>query len=66
MEGQRLVGPKEAAEYLTVSERTLASWRNYRRGPTFRKLGKATRYAIEDLDSFLSQAVVATKPTRAV
>jgi excisionase family DNA binding protein len=44
---------KRAAEYLGLSEHTLARWAVTRMGPPFSKVGSRTRYKIADLDAFL-------------
>ena len=45
----RLWRPKEAAEYLGLSEATLAKKRSCGGGPPYRKLGRAVRYSPDDL-----------------
>lgn len=42
----------EAAEYLRLSPRTLDRWRWAGRGPKFKKVGGAVRYARSDLNDF--------------
>ena len=42
----------EAAEHLGLSPRTLERWRVTGEGPRYRKLGRAVRYSIEDLEAF--------------
>ena len=49
---------RDAAAYLGVSIFTLQRWRCERRGPAFRKLGRAVRYSPEALDEYLSNATV--------
>ena len=49
----RLLTPKEAAEFLSVGEKTLAKWRSERRGPSFVKQGRIVRYRISDLDEWI-------------
>jgi Helix-turn-helix domain len=47
--------PAQAAAYLSVSIRTLESWRAAGKGPAFKKNKNGTiRYHIDDLDAFLS------------
>lgn len=46
----------EAAQHLGVSEATLRKWRITGGGPRYRKLGRAVRYAADDLASFLASA----------
>lgn len=59
MNKTNMIRPEEAANYLNLSPKTLARWRWAGRGPSFHKLGSAVRYSIEELDSFISDAVVA-------
>lgn len=50
--------PKQAAEYLSVPEATLATWRAQGRGPAFVKLdGRLVRYRQEDLDEYVASQV---------
>ncbi len=51
-----LVEPSEAARTLKVKEATLAQWRWQGKGPRFRKIGAAVRYAVCDLDEYVEQA----------
>jgi len=49
---------KQAAEFTGFTESTLATWRSRRRtdpnaGPDFRKVGRAIRYSLEELDRFI-------------
>lgn len=45
---------KEAAEFLGVSERTLANWASLgNRGPSYFRVGRVSKYSIKDLLSFL-------------
>ncbi len=48
-----LVKEAEAAERLCVSVATLRRWRWSGRGPVFRKIGSAVRYAESDLREFV-------------
>lgn len=48
-----LVNEGRAAERLGLSVSTLRAWRLSGRGPVFRKLGAAVRYAMSDLDAFV-------------
>ena len=49
----------EAADYLGLAPKTLARWRWAGKGPKFRKLGAAVRYAVTDLDAFIASSEVA-------
>ena len=51
-----LIDEHEAAERLGLSVKTLRRWRWSGRGPAFRKLGSAVRYAEEDLAAFIEGA----------
>lgn len=44
-----------AAAFVGVSPRTLQKWRVVGGGPLFLKLGRSVRYAVADLEAFLSQ-----------
>jgi len=48
-----LVDEMEAAQYLCLSRSFLRQARVRGTGPTFKKLGKAVRYKIQDLDSWI-------------
>lgn len=49
-----MLDTKKAANYLGLSVATLEAWRTRGGGPVFLKLGKAVRYRIADLESFLN------------
>jgi hypothetical protein len=49
-----------AAEYLSVSHRTLPSWRSLGKGPCYVRVGRAIRYRVEDLHAYLQSRVVET------
>ena len=44
---------RQAAERLGLSEQTLRHWARQNRGPEFRKVGRAVRYPLEAVLSFL-------------
>jgi predicted DNA-binding transcriptional regulator AlpA len=44
-----IVTEKEAARFLSMSFRTLQSWRSERKGPPYLKLGRSIRYRMSDL-----------------
>ena len=49
----------EAAQYLSLSVKTLRRWRFARKGPTYAKLNnKLIRYAKTDLDEWINQQKV--------
>ena len=52
-ETTKLVNEKEAAKFLGLSVRTLQAWRLQGKGPKWKKLGRAVRYALPDLEAFL-------------
>jgi hypothetical protein len=57
----RLLREKDAADILGLSPKTLARWRWSGKGPRYRKFpnSSAVRYAIEDLELFISNGAVA-------
>lgn len=59
MTDKLLIREAEAADYLGLSPKTLARWRWAGKGPLFHKFGSAVRYSISELESFVSNAVVA-------
>jgi len=52
---QNFLNDKEAARFLSLSPQTLRNWRTQSRGPAYIKAGRAIRYAIDDLRSFMDQ-----------
>ena len=50
---RRLMTRPEAAEYLRLSDKTLARWAWAGRGPRFIKIGGAVRYDPADVDAFI-------------
>lgn len=48
-----LIDENDAALRLGLAVKTLRRWRWAGRGPVFRKLGAAVRYATADLDAFV-------------
>jgi hypothetical protein len=45
-----------AARILSLSVKTLRRWRWAGKGPAFRKIGRAVRYAGSDLEAFIASA----------
>lgn len=43
---------RQAADYLGLSPNTLSRWRWSGDGPPFKKLGRAVRYGVADLDAW--------------
>ncbi|MCF3947363.1 helix-turn-helix transcriptional regulator [Acidiphilium iwatense] len=54
----RFLRTKEAAEFLSLSSRTLEKHRTYGTGPAYRKLGGRVVYAIDDLEAWAARGVV--------
>ncbi len=50
----------EAADLLAVKVATLRAWRHNKKGPAFLKLGRAVRYAKDDMDRFIASSRVDT------
>jgi hypothetical protein len=48
-----------AAQYLGVQPATLRRWRSLGTGPAYKKLKKAVRYSLEDLQDYLQKQTVA-------
>ena len=44
---------REAAEFLSTTEGTLAQWRHRGEGPPFLRMGRKVAYRVESLDSWL-------------
>ena len=59
-QGKYDVGPllreQEAADILNFKVTTLRRWRWAGKGPTFRKIGGAVRYSIDDLKTFIDSS----------
>ena len=55
MTNQRLIKPKQAAQYLSICERKLWDLSSNDIIPVVR-MGRSTRYDIKDLDAFIQQA----------
>lgn len=61
----RYLRTKEAADFLSLSPRTLEKHRTYGTGPAYRKLGGRVVYAIDDLQSWVQcGAVTSTSDPR--
>ncbi len=54
----RFLRTKEAAEFLSLSARTLEKHRTYGTGPAYRKLGGRVVYAIDDLQAWTERGSV--------
>lgn len=58
-----LLSRSEAAQYLGVSEQTLAVWASTNRYPLhFFKIGRLVKYKKSDLDLFINSGQSSTKP----
>lgn len=57
-----LMGSREVAAYLKVSESTLSRWRSAGQGPPFLRLGGIARYRVEAVDAWLTSLEHATAP----
>lgn len=54
----RFLRTKEAAEFLSLSARTLEKHRTYGTGPAYRKLGGRVVYAVDDLETWAARGAV--------
>ncbi|MDG4887828.1 MULTISPECIES: helix-turn-helix domain-containing protein [unclassified Mesorhizobium] len=54
----RFLRTKEAAEFLSLSSRTLEKHRTYGTGPAYRKLGGRVVYAVDDLQAWAQRGAV--------
>ena len=54
----RFLRTKEAAEFLSLSARTLEKHRTYGTGPTYRKLGGRVVYSVDDLQAWADRGLV--------
>lgn len=57
----KLWTPSRLAEYLELSEQTLANWRSRRRGPVWVKIGGQVRYRDSDIEAFISGRTVGSE-----
>ncbi|MBK8158739.1 MAG: helix-turn-helix domain-containing protein [Rhodospirillaceae bacterium] len=53
----KLFSEREAAQYLSLSPRTLQQWRWTGDGPRFVKLGRRVAYSIHELDNFVTARI---------
>jgi len=54
----RFLRTKEAADFLSLSARTLEKHRTYGTGPAYRKLGGRVVYAVDDLQGWANRGAV--------
>ncbi len=53
---EKLLTQQEVAEIFSLEPKTLARWRWEGKGPIYRKIGGAVRYAVSDLEKFIKEA----------
>ncbi|SIT15071.1 helix-turn-helix transcriptional regulator [Paracoccus saliphilus] len=58
LQSPRFLRTKEAAEFLSLSARTLEKHRTYGTGPVYRKLGGRVVYAIDELVAWADRGTV--------
>ena len=51
----KILRPPAAADYLQVSQSTMAKWRMTGLGPEFIKMGRAVAYELDALDRFVAK-----------
>ena len=61
-----LLDERHAAEFLSVSSRTLQSWRARKEGPVFIKLGRTVRYRLSDLIQWINDCAKGKSSANAV
>lgn len=49
---------RQAAQFLGLSVSTLQQWRFRSRGPAYLKFGKAVRYRVADLETYIAAHLV--------
>ena len=54
----RLLSENEVAQRLNVKPKLLRDWRHQKRGPDFLRLGRTVRYALEDIEEYISASAV--------
>lgn len=54
----RFLRTKEAAQFLSLSARTLEKHRTYGTGPAYRKLGGRVVYSVDDLEAWAARGAV--------
>ncbi|PBC09406.1 helix-turn-helix domain-containing protein [Mesorhizobium sp. WSM3859] len=54
----RFLRTKEAADFLSLSARTLEKHRTYGTGPAYKKLGGRVVYAVDDLQAWAERGAV--------
>jgi predicted DNA-binding transcriptional regulator AlpA len=56
LDAAALLNEKEAARFLSMSYRTLQSWRSAGEGPSYLKLGRSIRYRRGDLLTWVNES----------
>lgn len=59
---EQMMTTVEAAQFLSLSRKTLEKWRTQLVGPPYRKLGTAVRYKYTDLAAWLDESEQAGNP----
>lgn len=59
---KKLIDTSATAEYLGVTEQTLANWRYLGRGPRFYRVGQLVKYDRDDLDAWLDENASDAQP----
>ena len=57
-----LLTPEEVAQYLRISQKTLANWRCAERGPRYLRIGRDIRYPENALLDWLEHGATTTPP----
>lgn len=55
---KHLISTRDAADYVGLSEQTLANWRYLNRGPRWFKVGGRVKYDVADLDAWIEAGAV--------
>ena len=50
----KFLNERELSEAIGISVKTLQRWRLFKKGPVYRKLGGAVRYASDDVQAWIS------------
>ena len=59
MAKDRLLNPREAAEYIGLQEQTLAAWRMTAKNLDYVKVGRSVKYRLSTLEDYLERQTVA-------
>ncbi len=58
----KLLNEKQVAKILGVARQTIANWRFQGRPPRYCKLGRAVRYSLADIESFIERSRINLEP----